>query len=140
MAEGNGTSGNGTKLLDTDLVETDGLSDEQRDFVARFLRTGSATQAAQAVGLKWPRVCGPRMLQVVAVSGPDRRQERPGTDCHDLYGALRPDHLLAQARRIRHTVTGNDDEAQAQTSHKASHTLPEDRDTIHHNSRREQVA
>jgi integrase len=56
------------------------------------------------------------------------------------YGDLRPDHLLAQARRIRHTVAGNGDEVQTETSHKASHTLPQDNDAIHHDSRREQVA
>ena len=67
MAEGNGTSGDGTKLLDADLVETDGLSDQQRDFVARFLRTGSATEArnvSSSVGQKrswsaWAK-CGGR--------------------------------------------------------------------------------
>jgi hypothetical protein len=35
------------------------------------------------------------------------------------YGDLRQDHLLAQARRIRHTV------APVESSHKGSHTMPE---------------
>jgi integrase len=39
------------------------------------------------------------------------------------YGDVRPDHLLAQARRIRHTITG--DEADAKGSHQSSHTVHE---------------
>ena len=56
------------------------------------------------------------------------------------YGDLRPDHLLAQARRIRHTVASDGDETSAKASHKASHTLPDDSGAIHHVSLREEVA
>ena len=52
------------------------------------------------------------------------------------YGDLRPDHLLAQARRIRHTVAPADSEDANKASHKASHTLPEDKDMIHLESAR----
>jgi integrase len=52
------------------------------------------------------------------------------------YGDLRPDHLLAQARRIRHTVAEDGDNA----SHKASHTMPQDGSTIHRESARLQAA
>ena len=41
------------------------------------------------------------------------------------YGDLRQDHLLAQARRIRHTV------APAESSHKGSHTMPDDKRVSH---------
>ena len=40
------------------------------------------------------------------------------------YGDLRPDHLLAQARRIRLSVSASSDEAAPKASHKASHTMP----------------
>ena len=39
------------------------------------------------------------------------------------YGDLRPDLLLARARRIRHTVADAGDECDVKASHKASHTL-----------------
>ncbi len=56
------------------------------------------------------------------------------------YGDLRDDHLLAQARRIRHTVAGNDDAEDAKASHKASHMMPEDEAGIQQDSGRMQVA
>lgn len=46
------------------------------------------------------------------------------------YGDVRPDHLLAQARLIRHTVAGEGNKA----SHKASHTSPQNSSVIHHES------
>ncbi len=52
------------------------------------------------------------------------------------YGDLRPDHLLAQARRIRHTVDGNGDETPGKASLKASHTCPHDSTVIQHDSPR----
>jgi integrase len=56
------------------------------------------------------------------------------------YGDLRPDHLLAQARLIRHTVATNGDQKQVQASHKASHTLPGDDAAIHGDSLRGHAA
>jgi integrase len=56
------------------------------------------------------------------------------------YGDLRPDHLLAQARRIRHTVASDGDETSGKASHKASHTMPADEDVIHLESARIQEA
>ena len=46
------------------------------------------------------------------------------------YGDLRPDHLLAQARLIRHTLTANDNKDDGKASQKASHTSPQDSTVI----------
>ena len=50
------------------------------------------------------------------------------------YGDLRDDHLLAQARRIRHTV------APVPSSHRSSHTLPQTGGVLHSVSVSEQAA
>lgn len=55
------------KRLTTDLPESDGLSDQQREFVTHYLRFGNGSKAAEAVGLKWPRVAGSRWLQNAAI-------------------------------------------------------------------------
>ena len=52
------------------------------------------------------------------------------------YGDLRDDHLLAQARRIRHTGAGNGETEDTKASHKASHMIPEDEAVIHLESAR----
>ncbi len=47
------------------------------------------------------------------------------------YGDVRPDHLLAQARRIRLTVTAGDEKPAAASSHGSSHTLPHPDGVLH---------
>lgn len=52
------------------------------------------------------------------------------------YGDVRDDHLLAQARRIRHTIAEHADGDDEKASHKASHTMPQDSGMIHDESAR----
>lgn len=56
------------------------------------------------------------------------------------YGDVRPDHLLAQARMIRHTVAGESDKTSQNTSHKTSHALPQNSTVIHSESATLQAA
>ena len=56
------------------------------------------------------------------------------------YGDLRPDHLLAQARRIRLTVTAGDEMQAPVSSHQSSHTLPQTDRALHPVSECEQAA
>lgn len=62
------------KLLATDLPDTDGLSDLQRAIVTAYLQTGNKTKAGRMVGLKYPSVQGPRMLENVAVRRAIKRE------------------------------------------------------------------
>jgi integrase len=56
------------------------------------------------------------------------------------YGDLRPDHLLAQARRIRLTVTAGDETPAAASSHRSSHTLPQVDSVFHSDNLSKQAA